>query len=106
VQSKSIIKAGRDFINGSFIFKWTPIAPTIRHPIKNEDGSIKNGNQIPANKRQANNNFEKPTTLMKLSLNPYALNSDSMLLASPPLYDEGFVLLIIHTLNIPKAIIT
>ena len=45
---------------GSFIFTWAPIAPIIRHPIKNAETSTKFGNQIPATRRQAKDNFEKP----------------------------------------------
>ena len=70
VDRVNIIKAGSDFINGSLIFIWNPIAPIIKHPIKNAEISIRDGNQIPNINKQASDNFEKPIIFIIESPNP------------------------------------
>ena len=70
VESINIIKAGNDFIKGSLILIWTPIAPIIRHPIKKADISTKSGYHIPKINKHANANLENPIIFITELLKP------------------------------------
>jgi len=102
----SIINAGTDLINGSLILTWAKIAPTIKVPITKAAYSTRFEYQIPAISKTAIDSFKNPTNFMNQLLNPYVPNSSDILPALPPLYFEGLLKFISHTLKIPNAIIS